>query len=98
MTGAPVRPATGFLYPFLNAAEDSAERLLADLSASARAKITESTQLQQRTAADCADEVRLVAAAMLTRFRAGGRLYTFGNGGSSTDATTVASLFAQPPS
>jgi D-sedoheptulose 7-phosphate isomerase len=31
------------------------------------------------------------------RFIAGGRLYTFGNGGSSTDAATLAGLFCDPP-
>jgi D-sedoheptulose 7-phosphate isomerase len=34
---------------------------------------------------------------MAERFRAGGRLFTFGNGGSSTDAAGVAALFACPP-
>ena len=34
---------------------------------------------------------------MAARFEAGGRLLTFGNGGSSTDATTLAALFAHPP-
>jgi D-sedoheptulose 7-phosphate isomerase len=33
---------------------------------------------------------------MAHRFAAGGRLFTFGNGGSSTDATTLAELFARP--
>jgi D-sedoheptulose 7-phosphate isomerase len=34
---------------------------------------------------------------MAQRFSAGGRLFTFGNGGSCTDCTTLARLFAQPP-
>ena len=33
---------------------------------------------------------------MADRFLRGGRLYTFGNGGSSTDAATLASLFSRP--
>ena len=33
---------------------------------------------------------------MAERFAQGGRLYTFGNGGSSTDAATLASLFCRP--
>ena len=33
---------------------------------------------------------------MAERFLRGGRLYTFGNGGSSTDAATLASLFSRP--
>jgi D-sedoheptulose 7-phosphate isomerase len=88
---------TSFLYPFLDASERGSERLLADLALSAAAKIADSTDLQRRTAERYAGPVRAAAAAMAQRFRAGGRLYTFGNGGSSTDATTVATLFARPP-
>jgi len=90
-------PATGFLYPFLDASENSPEKLLSDLAASARGKIAESVALQRQTAEDYVEQLRTTALAMRDRFRAGGRLYTFGNGGSSTDATTVASLFARPP-
>ena len=35
---------------------------------------------------------------MAARFAAGGRLFTFGNGGSATDAESAADLFARPPS
>ena len=38
------------------------------------------------------------AAALAGSFRAGGRLFTFGNGGSSTDAQAVAQLFLDPGS
>ena len=34
---------------------------------------------------------------MAGAFAAGGRLFTFGNGGSSTDAASLAALFARPP-
>ena len=34
---------------------------------------------------------------MAGAFAAGGRLFTFGNGGSSTDAASLATLFARPP-
>jgi D-sedoheptulose 7-phosphate isomerase len=34
---------------------------------------------------------------MAERFAAGGRLFAFGNGGSSTDAAATAALFAAPP-
>jgi D-sedoheptulose 7-phosphate isomerase len=36
--------------------------------------------------------------AMADRFRQGGRLFSFGNGGSATDAEAAAALFSQPPS
>jgi D-sedoheptulose 7-phosphate isomerase len=89
--------ATAFLYPFLEADERDAGPLLADLSTSARAKTAESAALQQATLAAGADQVAACGAAMAERFAAGGRLYAFGNGGSSTDCATFATLFASPP-
>jgi D-sedoheptulose 7-phosphate isomerase len=88
---------TGFLYPFIEAEERDAGSLLADLAASARSKARESAALQQATLAGCADQLAACAAAMARRFAAGGRLYAFGNGGSSTDCATFTSLFAQSP-
>ena len=45
-----------------------------------------------------AEATRLAACAtaMAERFAAGGRLYTFGNGGSATDAAALAALFVDP--
>ena len=87
----------GFLYPFIDADERDPEPLLAELAASARAKAAESAALQQATLAAVADQVAACGAAMAERFAAGGRLYAFGNGGSSTDCATFATLFASPP-
>lgn len=88
---------TGFLYPFIEAEERDASSLLADLAASAHAKAAESTALQEETLAACADQVTACSQAMARRFAAGGRMYAFGNGGSSTDCATFAALFSQPP-
>jgi D-sedoheptulose 7-phosphate isomerase len=87
----------GFLYPFLDARERDAGPLLADLAASARAKAAESAALQQQTLQQCGPLIGQAGRAMAERFTRGGRLYTFGNGGSSTDAATLAGLFADPP-
>jgi D-sedoheptulose 7-phosphate isomerase len=89
--------STGFLYPFIEAEERDARPLLAALAASARAKAAESAALQQATLTASADLVAACGAAMAERFAAGGRLYAFGNGGSSTDCATFAALFASPP-
>jgi D-sedoheptulose 7-phosphate isomerase len=89
--------ATAFLYPFIEADERDAGPLLAELATSARAKTAESAALQQATLAASADQVAACGAAMAERFAAGGRLYAFGNGGSSTDCATFATLFASPP-
>ncbi len=88
---------TGFLYPFLDAEERDQESLLRDLAASARAKAAESAALRQATLDANAGLVETAAAEMARRFTAGGRLFAFGNGGSSTDASTLAGLFAHPP-
>jgi D-sedoheptulose 7-phosphate isomerase len=47
-------------------------------------------------AADSVEELDRAAAAMASRFAAGGRLFTFGNGGSATDAAGLAALFTAP--
>ena len=87
---------TGFLYPFIEAEERDSGALLEDLSASARAKAHESAALQQSTLLACAGQVEACGAELAERFAAGGRMYTFGNGGSSTDCATFAALFSQP--
>ena len=87
----------GFLYPFIDAEERDPRPLLAELAASARAKAAESAALQRATLAAGAGLVAACGAAMAERFAAGGRLYAFGNGGSSTDCATFAALFAAPP-
>ena len=89
---------TGFLYPFIDAEERDAGSLLDDLAASAREKARESAALQQATLLDCAAKLEVAGATMAERFSTGGRLFAFGNGGSSTDAATFAGLFAQPVS
>jgi D-sedoheptulose 7-phosphate isomerase len=88
---------TNFLYPFIDAQEDDPKSLLADLTASAQAKAAESLALRRSTLEENAELVAGAANEMARRFAAGGRLFTFGNGGSCTDCTTLARLFAQPP-
>jgi D-sedoheptulose 7-phosphate isomerase len=88
---------TNFLYPFIDAQEDDSESLLADLTASAQAKAAESLTLRRSTLEANAELLVTAAAEMARRFAAGGRLFTFGNGGSCTDSTTLAKLFARPP-
>ncbi|WP_445161167.1 D-sedoheptulose-7-phosphate isomerase [Mycobacterium sp. Dal123C01] len=88
---------TNFLYPFIDAEEDDPTSLLADLAASARAKAAESLALRRATLDANADLLDRAATEMARRFASGGRMFTFGNGGSCTDSTTLAGLFARPP-
>lgn len=89
---------TDFLYPFIERDERDVGALLEDLGRSAEAKAALSMSLRLDTLAAVDDELDAAAAAMAERFVAGGRLYTFGNGGSSTDAAGVATLYGRPPS
>ncbi|QBJ96111.1 SIS domain-containing protein [Rhodococcus sp. ABRD24] len=87
---------TDFLYPFIDAHEEGAGALLDDLAASARGKAAESARLQQDSLTEWGEQIAEAGRQMAERFCRGGRLYTFGNGGSSTDAATLASLFSRP--
>ena len=88
---------TGFLYPFIEAEERDAGALVTDLVMSARAKMRESASLRADTLERCATQVEAAGAAMAERFARGGRLFSFGNGGSATDAQGTAELFRHPP-
>ncbi len=89
--------ATDFLYPFIEAVERDAGSLLTDLAHSARAKQHASAELRRATLDRSAGAIESAAAAMADRLQHGGRLFVFGNGGSSTDAASLAALFIQPP-
>jgi D-sedoheptulose 7-phosphate isomerase len=84
---------SGFLYPMLEPGAGDAPALLADLAASARAKAVESATTRARTLEGLAARLDAVADAMCDAFTSGGRLFTFGNGGSATDAAGLAALF-----
>jgi D-sedoheptulose 7-phosphate isomerase len=88
---------TGFLYPFIDAEERDAGVLMRDLVMSAQAKMRESASLRAATLARCAEQVERAGAAVAERFSRGGRLFSFGNGGSATDAQGTAELFRHPP-
>lgn len=87
---------TGFLYPFIESEETDTTALLDDLAASARGKAAESARLQRESLQEYDEGLTEAGRAMAERFARGGRLYTLGNGGSSTDAATLASLFSRP--
>ncbi len=89
--------SSDFLYPFLEADERDSGALLVDLKRSAEAKAHASAALRAATLEESRAAIDAAAAAMADRFRAGGRLLTFGNGGSSTDAQSLAALFTHPP-
>lgn len=89
--------ATDFLYPFIEGDERGVDELLADLAGSAAAKAQASAAMRARTLAETAGALAAAATEMAERFAAGATLFTFGNGGSSTDAEGLAALFMAPP-
>ncbi|MEL7209667.1 MAG: hypothetical protein AAGK32_15760, partial [Actinomycetota bacterium] len=84
--------ATDFLYPFLDAAESDSGALLADLTTSATAKLTESDELSRRTVDDNANSLDNAAADLAQRAAAGGTVFAIGNGGSACDAARLVRL------
>jgi len=85
------------LYPFLEpAGRPDPAAVLADVTRSTVEKVGEIGRLRTAVAEAEAERLAACATAMAERFAAGGRLYTFGNGGSSTDATALATLFVAP--
>jgi D-sedoheptulose 7-phosphate isomerase len=89
---------TGFVYPFIEASERDADTLVADLATSAEAQASQSRELRSDTLGRLSGEIGEIASDMAQRFMTGGRLFTFGDGGSSTGAGSLAALFTTPPS
>jgi D-sedoheptulose 7-phosphate isomerase len=84
------------LYPFLYAAGSDLDAVMAEVRQSTVAKIKEITELRRLVCAQDGARLLACAAEMASRFAAGGRLLAFGNGGSSTDAQELATLFLHP--
>ncbi len=85
------------LYPFLYEGTVDYQRVLAEARASTVAKTREIIDLRETVRDRASGLLVSCARAMAARFVAGGRLLTFGNGGSATDAQQLASLFLHPP-
>jgi D-sedoheptulose 7-phosphate isomerase len=92
-----VSERTDFLYPFIESDERDIDSLLADLSRSARGKAEVSASLRATTMARCAVELVATGTAIARHLEQGAQMFCFGNGGSSTDAASLANLFAGPP-
>jgi D-sedoheptulose 7-phosphate isomerase len=87
---------TDALYPFLSAAERDAEPLLATVARSTVEKAREIVALRREVLTLFGPRIAACGEALAEALAAGGRLFTFGNGGSSTDAQAVAHLFLAP--
>ena len=81
------------LYPFLYDDDSSLDAVLEAVRRSTAEKAVEIVAVRRAVAERYGERLEACARAMAARFAAGGRLLTFGNGGSSTDAAAVAGLF-----
>jgi len=92
-------PAAGVesLYPFLYEERADRDAVRADVRRSTAEKAAEIVALRREVLAAQGERIVACAVALADRFRRGGRLYAFGNGGSSSDAQAVAQLFCDPP-
>lgn len=91
-------PAEGVerLYPFLYEGESDPGAVLAEVRHSTREKAAEIGALRDQLAETMPGPLAACAADLASSFADGGTLFTFGNGGSSTDAQAVASEFLDP--
>lgn len=84
--------ATGFLYPFLDAAEHDEAALRDALDASAATKVADSERLVAEALSANTGPLSSAASAITVAVRGGGRVYAMGNGGSATDAARLVRL------
>jgi D-sedoheptulose 7-phosphate isomerase len=94
---ARVGGALGALYPFLDTEARDVATVLAEVSRSTADKAGEIVALRESLSAEHGQQLVECARRLVGAFHAGGTLFTFGNGGSSTDAQDLAQLFLHPP-
>jgi D-sedoheptulose 7-phosphate isomerase len=81
------------LYPFLYEETTGFDAVLEAVRRSTVEKAVEIVAVRRTVAERFGEQLEACAREMAARFAAGGRLFTFGNGGSSTDAAAVAGMF-----
>jgi len=86
------------LYPFLYAGTSDLGSVLAEVRRSTAEKAAEIVALRESLVQPYSQRLVECAHRLAESFRAQGKLFAFGNGGSSSDAQQVAQLFLHPPS
>jgi len=86
------------LYPFLYAGTSDLASVLAEVRRSTAEKAAEIVALRESLVRPYGQRLVVCAHRLAESFRARGKLFAFGNGGSSSDAQQVAQLFLHPPS
>lgn len=84
------------LYPFLYDTGGDSGAVWAEVERSIAEKAHEIVALREEMCRRNAGRIEACARALARSFGRGGRLFAFGNGGSSTDGHAIAELFANP--
>src|SRR5215831_4200679 len=85
------------LYPFLYTGQSDLAAVLQEVRRSTEEKAREIMALRDWLGQEMASRLSACAAAMARAFREHGKLFAFGNGGSSTDAQALTQVFLHPP-
>jgi D-sedoheptulose 7-phosphate isomerase len=89
---------TSFLYPFLGKGQQPLEEVVREVQGSMLQKTQEVNGLRTAAAGSETNAISQIAIAVAERLERGGKLITFGNGGSATDANDLVSDCVDPPS
>jgi D-sedoheptulose 7-phosphate isomerase len=89
--------ASSFLYPMLGKSEQRLESVVEQVQGSMLQKMEEVNAMRSAAAGSEADALSDAAAAIRERLARGGKILTFGNGGSATDANDLAIDCMTPP-
>jgi D-sedoheptulose 7-phosphate isomerase len=88
---------SSFLYPFLGKGQQPLEEVVSEVQGSMLQKMQEVNSLRSAAAESQANAIAHIAVAVTERLERGGKLITFGNGGSATDANDLVSDCVDPP-
>jgi D-sedoheptulose 7-phosphate isomerase len=88
---------SSFLYPFLGKGQQPLEEVVREVQGSMLQKMQEVNSLRTAAAESEANAISQIAVAVAERLVRGGKLITFGNGGSATDANDLVSDCIDPP-
>ena len=89
--------ASSFLYPMLGKGEQRLEDVVREVQGSMLQKMQETNRLRVAAAETEAESMAEIAVVIAGRLEQGGKLITFGNGGSATDANDLVADCVDPP-
>jgi D-sedoheptulose 7-phosphate isomerase len=89
--------ASSFLYPFLGSQEQQLEKVVEEVQGSMLQKMEEVNGMRAAVAEKEVGAISRIAAAIAERLKRGGKIITFGNGGSATDANDLVTDCVTPP-